>query len=209
MSKTLRLEPGSFPPEQTLLEVAEAVGQAKIVAFPTETVYGLGTTALIKAAVRRIYEIKRRDCLKPLPILVHSAEAVRRWACWTPAAEALAGRFWPGPLTIALRPTKEGRRLTFAEYPTVAFRVPNHPLLLRLLAASGVPWASTSANRSGLPELTDGEQVAAEFGAEVEYVLAAGRTAGGISTVVDASGETVRVLREGNISSRQIEESFT
>jgi len=207
MSKVVRLEPGCAPPEEALLAIAEDVSQAKVAAFPTDTVYGLGTTALIKAAVRRIYEIKRRDSLKPLPILVHSVEAVRRWACWTPAAEALAGRFWPGPLTIALRPTKEGRLLAFAEYPTVAFRVPNHPLLLRLIAASGVPWASTSANRSGMPELTDGELVAAEFAAEVDYVLAAGRTAGGISTVVDASGESVRVLREGSISSRRIEES--
>jgi len=209
MSMTLQPGPGGSLPEQSVQELAEAVRQAKVLAFPTETVYGLGTTALIKAAVRRIYEIKRRDSLKPLPILVHSAQAVRRWACWTPAAEALARRFWPGPLTIALCPTKEGRILAFAETPTVAFRVPDHPLLLRLLAASGVPWASTSANRSGLPELADGEQVAAEFGGEVDYVLAAGRTPGGVSTVVDASGDAVRVLREGIIPSGLIEATLS
>ncbi|MBI5243452.1 MAG: threonylcarbamoyl-AMP synthase [Elusimicrobia bacterium] len=208
MSKIFRLESGAALPEEVLREVAEAVRQARTACFPTDTVYGLGTTALIKAAVRRIYEIKRRDSLKPLPILVHSAQEARRWACWTKAAEALAGRFWPGPLTIALCPTKEGRILTFAEYPTVAFRVPDHPLLLGLLAASGVPWASTSANRSGFPELSDGEQAAGEFAGEVDYVLAAGRSPGGVSTVVDASGENVRVLREGILSARQIEEAL-
>ncbi|HAH05521.1 MAG TPA: threonylcarbamoyl-AMP synthase [Elusimicrobia bacterium] len=205
MTRVFRLPPGASLPEPDLQEVARAVREARLVAFPTDTVYGLGTTALIRAAVRRIYDVKRRDSMKPLPILVHSSSEARRWACWTPAAETLARRFWPGPLTLALRPTKEGRALTFAEFPLVAFRVPDHPLLLSLLKASGVPWASSSANRSGMPELCEGESVAAEFDGAVDFVIASGRSGGTVSTVVDASGEKPLVLREGALSREDIE----
>jgi L-threonylcarbamoyladenylate synthase len=205
MTRVIRLEPGTPLSEPDLREIAEAARGARLVAFPTDTVYGLGTTGLIRAAARRIYEVKRRDSMKPLPILVHSTEEARRWGCWTPAAEALAERFWPGPLTLVLRPTKEGRTLTLAEFPTVAFRVPDHPLLLSLLRASGVPWASSSANRSGMPELCDGEGVAAEFDGAVDYIIASGRSGGRASTVVDASGAKARVLREGALPREEIE----
>ncbi|MHB2026354.1 MAG: L-threonylcarbamoyladenylate synthase [Elusimicrobiota bacterium] len=194
-------------PRETLEDIAKAAKSCKIIAFPTDTVYGLGSTGLIKAAGRRIYQIKGRPAVKPLPVFVKSAEAAKRWVEWTPLAEALAKKFWPGALTLVLRPTKEGRLLTFPEYQTVAVRAPNHPLLLRLLELSDVPWASTSANISGSPALVDGEAVAAQFDGIVDYVLCAEKTPGIESTIVDSTGAAPRITRQGAIEARAIEDA--
>jgi L-threonylcarbamoyladenylate synthase len=192
----------------TLKRIAQAAKNSKIIAFPTDTVYGLGSTGLVKAAARRIYQIKERPTLKPLPILVHSTEAAKKWVEWTPAADRLAKAFWPGALTLVLRPSDEGRILTFAEYQTVAIRVPNHPLLLELIGQSGVPWVSTSANLSGSPALSDGAEVARQFDGLVDYVIDGGRAGGVESTLVDASTLPVRVLRQGALKQEQILEAL-
>ncbi|MBI4348621.1 MAG: threonylcarbamoyl-AMP synthase [Elusimicrobia bacterium] len=188
---------------------ASALRQAKPCAFPTDTVYGIGTNGQIKAGLRKIYEIKAREALKALPILIDSVEAARRWVEWTPAAEALASRFWPGALTLVLKPTKEGRLLTFQEFPTLAVRVPAHPVAHALLRASGVPLATTSANRSGLPALSDGAAVAREFASMCEFVIDAGPAGGKESTLVDATSTPVRVLREGALTRQQILEAVS
>lgn len=204
MSVIIRLPDGEAMPPGLLSKVAAGAKACRIVAFPTDTVYGLGSTALVKAAARRIYQIKGRSTMKPLPVLVHSAESAKRWVEWTPAAEFLARRFWPGPLTLVLKPTQEGRLLTFAEYQTVAIRVPNHALLLELIEASGVPWASTSANLSGSPSLLEGEEVVKAFDGSVDFIISAGRAPGVESTVAEATGTPVRVLREGAIKTGDI-----
>lgn len=209
MSVVIKLKPGEFLPPETLKAVASAAKACKIVAFPTDTVYGLGSTGLIKAAARRIYQIKERPTLKPLPVLVADASAAKRWVEWTPQAELLAGRFWPGALTLVLKPTQEGRLLTFAEYQTVAVRVPKHPALQQLIEASGVPWVSTSANRSGAPALNDGAEVVRQFESLVDFLIDAGQTPGAESTLVDATQTPVRVLREGSLKSAQIMEALT
>ncbi|MBI3553827.1 MAG: threonylcarbamoyl-AMP synthase [Elusimicrobia bacterium] len=198
---------GSITAEE-LKAVAAAAKSCKIIAFPTDTVYGLGSTGLVKAASRRIYQIKQRSNLKPLPILVHSREAALRWVEMTPAAELLARKFWPGGLTLVLKPTQEGRLLTFPEYQTLAIRVPDHPLLLKLIEASGVPWVSTSANLSGSPSLKDGTEVARAFDGLVDFVVDAGPAGGLESSIADATGTPVRVLREGALSARQIQEAL-
>jgi len=194
---------GSLSPDQAR-EAGAAVKACKIAAFPTDTVYGLGTNGLIKAGLRRIYQIKGRDSMKPLPILVKSLEEAKRWVEWTPEAQALARRFWPGALTLSLRPTKEGRLLTFPEFPTLAIRVPAHPVALALLEAADVPLASTSANLSGKPALSSGGDVASAFENLVDLIIDAGPAGGVESTVVDATSSPARVLREGRISKDQI-----
>ena len=204
MSEIIRLLPNENLSGEVLARVAAAAKSCKIVAFPTDTVYGLGTTGLIKAATRKIYQIKNRSTLKPLPIFVKSAAEAKRWAQWTPAAELLAKEFWPGPLTLVLRPTEAGRVLTFAEYPTIALRVPAHPVILKLLEASDIPWVSTSANRSGSPALKDGISVVKEFEGAVDFIIDAGSVAGMESTLVDVSEIPIRILREGALSSGQI-----
>ena len=204
MAKVIQWREDAPLPPETLTELATAARSCKILVFPTDTVYGIGSTGLIKAASRRIYEIKNRDSMKPLPILVHSAEEAWRWVQPTPEARSLARAFWPGPMTLVLRPTPEGRRLTLPEFSTLAIRVSGHPLVRAMIEASGIPWASTSANASGSPAIQDGTEAASMFSGTVDYVIEGGRCAGVESSVVDACTQPVRVLREGRLSREEL-----
>ena len=200
MTRVITLEDGRPLAGDDLKAAVAAVKACKIVVFPTDTVYGLGSNGLVKAALRRLYEVKGRDSLKPLPILIHSVDEAKRWVEWTPAAEVLARKFWPGPVTLVLKPTKEGRLLTFQEFPTLAVRVPAHPAALSLIEAAGVPLVSTSANPSGKPATGSGAEAAAWFQGKVEVIIDAGAVSGKESTLVDASGPVLRVLREGAVT---------
>ena len=185
---------------------AGAAGKAcKLVSFPTESSYAVGSTGLIKAATRRVLQVKERSTLKPLAVLVHSTEAAKAWVQWTPVAEALAAKFWPGPLLLLLKPTSQGRLLTFPEYPTVAIRVPGHPAARALIEASGVPWVYTSANKSGKPAKLDAAGVQAELGADIDLIIDGGPCPSGDPTVVDATGDKPRVTKAGLISAESIQ----
>jgi L-threonylcarbamoyladenylate synthase len=200
MSQIIKLEELT---DEKIKAIGAAAKGTKIIAFPTDTVYGLGSTGLIKAAARRIYQIKERPTIKPLPVFVHSLEAAKRWVEWTPAADALAKRFWPGQLTLVLKHTEEGRLLTFPEYKTVAIRVPNHPQLLKLIEASGVPWVQTSANKSGQPSVVDGAELIKQFTGVADWIIDGGTVPGSESTIVDATGAP-RVMREGALKTADI-----
>lgn len=206
--KTISIKiPGDRPLDRRVVEeLAGAACDGRLIIFPTDTVYGVGTSGLRPEALGRIYDLKDRDSRKPLPILVHSMAAAWRWVERAHAAEALAGRFWPGALTLVLRPTAEGRRLLTAGSPTLAVRVPDQPALLGVIEASGVPWASTSANLSGCRPVPDGEAALASFDGRVDYVIDGGPSRGEESTVVDATGPTLRVLRQGPLSRRFFED---
>ncbi len=208
MAKRIKAATLSDLDEATLSELAQAVKSCRVLAFPTDTVYGLGSTALVKAASRRIYQIKDRPDAKPLPVMVGSTEDAGEWIEWTPTGRLLARKFWPGLLTLVLKPTAKGRALTFAEYKTIGIRVPGHPVLAELLRRSGVPWATTSANRSGRPAIVEGQAVWEEFKDEVDFILDGGRVPGTESTVVDATGPTPRILREGAVPAKAIMEAF-
>lgn len=203
----LKAQDGKLSP-QDVETAAKAAKACKILAFPTDTVYGLGSNGLVKAAARRIYQIKGRPAMKPLPAFASSVEQAKTLTEWTPAAEALARKFWPGAVTLVLRPTEKGKLLTFAEYQTVAVRVPAQPLLLELLERSGVPWVQTSANLSGTGSLVDGAEVARQFDGLVDFVIDAGPAPGKESTIVDASCLPVRVLREGAVKTQDILEAL-
>jgi L-threonylcarbamoyladenylate synthase len=205
MSVIIKLSAEGALPEGAAAAVSKAIKACQLVAFPTDTVYGLGSTGLVKAAWRRIYHVKGRSSLKPLPILVHSTEAAKRWVEWTPAAESLARRFWPGALTLVLRTTAEGRLLTFHEYQTIAIRVPGHAALLSLIEASGVPWATTSANLSGSPAFKDPEPMIAQFSGIADLIVDGGALAGVESTVAEATGPRALVLRQGAVSAGDID----
>jgi L-threonylcarbamoyladenylate synthase len=186
-------------------KLAAAAKGCKTLAFPTESSYALGSTGLIKAATRRLLQIKERSTLKPLPVLVASVEEAKKWVEWTPLAETLAAKLWPGPVALLLKPTAQGRLLTFPEYPTVAIRVPSHPGARAMLAASGVPWVCTSANKSGRPPLTDFAAVSGELGAEVDFLLDGGTVPAGEPTLVDATGDKPRVTRQGLVPAETIQ----
>ncbi len=204
MPETLSLLGETLSPSDAAKAGAAGKG-CKLVVFPTESCYAVGSTGLIKAATRRVLQVKERSTLKPLAVLVHSTEAARTWVEWTPLAAALAAKFWPGPLLLLLKPTAQGRLLTFPEYPTVAIRVPAHPAARAMIEASGVPWIYTSANKSGQPAKLKAADVLAELGTEIDLLIDGGTAPSGDPTVVDATGDKPRIVRPGLISAELIQ----
>lgn len=171
-----------------------------LVAFPTETVYGLGADALDPAAVAGIFAAKGRPADNPLIVHVADAAAVRPLVtAVTPAAAALMS-FWPGPLTLVLPRAPAVPDATTAGQPTVALRVPAHPAALALLRACGRPIAAPSANRSGRPSPTSAQHVLVDLGGVVDVILDGGPTQVGLeSTVVDCTRAAPVVLRVGGL----------
>ncbi|GAA0385344.1 L-threonylcarbamoyladenylate synthase [Microbispora corallina] len=178
-----------------------------LVAFPTETVYGLGANAEDSAAVARVFQVKGRPPSHPLIVHIGGGEHLGDWTEDVPAtARLLAERFWPGPLTLVLR---RGRRVPLEAtggLETVALRVPAHPVALALLSAFGGGVAAPSANRFGSVSPTTASHVRAELGDAVDFVLDGGPCAVGVeSTIVDATGEVPSVLRPGGVTREDLE----
>lgn len=176
--------------------------------MPTETVYGLAGDALNPAAIARIYAAKSRPGHNPLIAHVADGTEARRYAAhWPQEAEALAARFWPGPLTLVVRRTREIPDALTAGLDTVGLRVPGHPVALALIRAVARPLAAPSANRFTEVSPVTAEQVARGLGEGVSLILDAGRTTVGIeSTVVAATGNGVTLLRPGIIHRHMLEE---
>jgi L-threonylcarbamoyladenylate synthase len=190
------------PDEATIARAAEILRGGGLVAFPTETVYGLGANALDPAAVDRIYAAKGRPLFNPLIVHVADADHVRDVAAaWPDNAERLARAFWPGPLTLVLPKRPEVPSSVTAGLDTVAVRVPSHPVARALLTAARVPVAAPSANRSTEVSPTTGSHVEKSLGHAVDLILDAGPTTVGIeSTVVDLTSDPPAVLRPGMIT---------
>src|SRR5260370_14129676 len=151
---------------------AEVLRGGGLVAFPTETVYGLGGHALEAAAVGRIFAAKGRPATNPLIVHVGEPGQVAGVAAdWPDSAEALARRFWPGPLTLVLPKRQDVPPVVTANGPTVAVRIPAHPVALALLRAAGVPIAAPSANRSGRVSPTSAEHVLRSLGGVLAPIL--------------------------------------
>lgn len=186
---------------------ADVLRAGGLVAFPTETVYGLGANAEDPAAVGRIYAAKGRPTSHPLIVHLASAEQLDDWADDVPAAaRVLAERFWPGPLTLVLRRSRRIPLETTGGLETVALRVPDHPVALELLSAFGGGVAAPSANRFGSVSPTTADDVRAELGDAVAVVLDGGSSAVGIeSTIVDATGPQLSVLRPGGVTREELE----
>ncbi len=178
-----------------------------LVAFPTETVYGLGADATNAAAVGRIFAAKGRPPTNPLIVHVASAAVARRYAAgWPAVADRLAAAFWPGPLTLVLPRNPTIVDAVAAGGPTVGLRVPDHPLALELLAAFDGPVAAPSANRANHISPTTADHVRAELGHAVDLVLDGGPSAVGIeSTVLALTAARPALLRPGGVSRAQLE----
>jgi L-threonylcarbamoyladenylate synthase len=186
------------------VEVLRAGG---LVAFPTETVYGLGADATNAAAVAKIYAVKGRPPTNPLIVHVADADVARRYAAeWPTAASQLAAAFWPGPLTLVVPRTAEIVRGVTSGGETVGLRVPAHPVALRLLREFGGPVAAPSANRSNRISPTTAGHVRDELGDSVDVILDGGPCGVGIeSTVLDLAARWPTVLRPGAVTREQIE----
>lgn len=179
-----------------------------VVAFPTETVYGLGADARNGEAVAHIYALKSRPRFNPLIIHVADTTIAKRYVEWTPMAEALA-RFWPGPLTLVLKRKGEIADITAAGGDTVGVRIPAHPVTHALLEAFDGPIAAPSANRSGRISPTTAQHVEREFGADLPLIIDGGACIVGLeSTVIDVSGEKPCLLRPGAITRAMLEEAL-
>ena len=178
-------------------EAAAELARGGLVAFPTDTVYGL---AAGHDHLRKLYIAKDRPREKRISILLSDALNLEASAQVTAAARALAEKFWPGPLTLVLVAPRRG---------TLAFRVPDHPLARRLIAASGGGLPVTSANRSGQADARTAEEVLEQLEGRIALVLDGGRTSGGVpSTVVDCTTDPIKILREGAITTAEIEEAL-
>lgn len=190
-----RLLPADAP--GAVEEAAAALARGELVAFPTDTVYGL---AAGHDHVDRLFVAKDRPKEKRIPVLLSDAANLEASALVTPAARLLAQRFWPGPLTLVLVRPRRG---------TQAFRVPDHAVARRLIAASGGGLPVTSANRSGQPDGKDAHEVLAQLDGRIALVLDGGPVTGGVpSTVVDCTTNELRILREGAITAAQIERAL-
>lgn len=188
-------------------QAADALRAGKLVAFPTETVYGLGADAENPAAVGRVFSVKGRPSNHPLIVHIASAEDLPRWAAEVPeAARRLAAACWPGPLTLLLRKSARVPLATTGGLPSVGLRVPAHPVALELLERFGGGIAAPSANRFGRVSPTRAEHVRADLGGDVDVVLDGGECGVGVeSTIVDLTGEEPRLLRPGGVPRERLE----
>jgi L-threonylcarbamoyladenylate synthase len=188
---------------------ADVLRHNGLVAFPTDTVYGVGALVFRAEAVQRLYVVKGRPTDKAIAVLVAGNGDLPKVArALTPAAYALARKFWPGPLTLVV-PKHPDLPREVSPLPTVGVRMPDHPVARKLLEFTG-PLAVTSANRSGAPNALSAAEVMAQLSGRIDLLLDGGSVPGGIpSTVLDCTGETPQVLRAGPISAAEIEKALS
>lgn len=196
------------PDAAAIEEAAALLRSGRLVAFPTETVYGLGADGLNPEAVARIYAAKGRPATNPVILHVDGVASARALVShWPAEAEALAARFWPGPLTLVLPACATVPTIVRAGGPTVALRCPAHPVALALIRATGRPLAAPSANRSQHLSPTRAEHVATSLGGAVDLILDGGPTTAGLeSTILDLSGARPCILRPGPIAPAELAE---
>ena len=196
------------PTAESVAEAARLLRGGQLVAFPTETVYGLGGDATNERAVAAIFEAKGRPQFNPLISHVLDAAEAQQFVRWNDIAQKLAARFWPGPLTLVL-PRSAGSPISLlatAGLDTVAIRAPSHPVAQALIRAAGRPIAAPSANRSGAISPTRAEHVAESLGARVPLILDGGPCLVGVeSTVLDLTAATPTLLRPGGAMREAIE----
>jgi L-threonylcarbamoyladenylate synthase len=180
-----------------------------VIAFPTDTVYGLGADAFNSTAVERVYEIKNRPKHRQLPLLIADVERLTTLADPIPEiAWFLARQFWPGGLTLVL-PKIDSLPTYLAPGPTIAVRVPDHPVCLALIHHLGNPIIGTSANISGHPAALTAEEVGQQLGEKIDFVINGGKCSGGKeSTVVDITREPPIILRQGIIPPDDIDKAY-
>lgn len=197
-------------PDETLRDAVARLRAGALVAFPTETVYGLGADASNPEAVARVFALKGRPADHPLIVHLAHADMIGAWALDPPdEARALAARFWPGPLTLVLRRHPRVPAAVTGGQDTIALRVPGHPVALALLDAFGGGLAAPSANRFGRVSPTTARHVRDEFGADAPLVLDGGPCAVGLeSTILHLAGSGPTVLRPGAITAAALAEAL-
>jgi L-threonylcarbamoyladenylate synthase len=196
-----------LPPDypQAILRAHALIQGGELVAFPTDTVYGLGASIHDPQAIDQLYVVKGRDAAKAIAVLIGELDDLPQIAQpMSREALLLAERFWPGPLTLVVA-RQSGLPDNLSPLPTVGVRMPDHPVALALLRRTG-PLAVTSANRSGRPNATTAREVHEQLGGLIPLILDGGRTPGGEpSTVVDCTASMPAILRPGPVSLEEIQ----
>ena len=189
---------------EAIQRALEILHKGRLVAFPTDTVYGLGALAFDGKAVEAIYLAKDRPVEKAIPVLIGNDKDLEKVSIeLTDVVRKLASHFWPGPLTVIV-PKKHTLPESVSATDTIGVRIPDHPVARELLRAAG-PMAVTSANISGQPSPSTAHEVFDQLNGRIELIMDGGQTPGGVpSTLVDCTGSEIKVLREGPISLEQI-----
>ena len=195
------------PMREQVAEATAAIARGAVVAYPTETFYGLGVDPTQDEAVERLLRLKGREaCGKPLLLLIAALDDLAEWVQEVrPPFDRLVAHFWPGPMTLVL-PARAGlHKALIGKGGGIAVRLTSHPVAVRLIRAAGTALTGTSANRSGEPPCTDAEAVRQAFGARLTALVDGGPTLGGEpSTVLDLTGERPRIVRPGAIDAAAI-----
>lgn len=194
------------PSQKIIEEAAQLIKAGELVAFPTETVYGLGADAFSAPAVEKIYAAKNRPPINPLLVHIARLDQVRQLTSWVPdSARLLMESFWPGPLSLILPASPNVPDIVTAHGAKVGLRMPSHPVAIALINAAG-PLAAPSANLSGRPSPTTAQHVKDDLHGRIAAVLDAGAAGLGIeSTVLDMTGSHIQLLRSGGISRLELE----
>jgi L-threonylcarbamoyladenylate synthase len=197
-TRVIKINPNRLEADK-IKEIAEALKKEGVIAYPTDTFYGLGASCFSEKAIKKVYRLKGRSLSKPLPLLVSSVDMVQNIAVDIPFLFfELAENFWPGPLTIVLKASTRLPNALLGPKKSVGVRLPAGLWLQELMNKAGFPITATSANISGEEEIANSEKVMAFFYGKVSLIADAGKTKGGpASTVLDLTSPQVKILREG------------
>lgn len=208
-TRILKIDPDAVKPG-TIREIAQVLSRDGVIVYPTDTFYGLGANCFCQKALQRIFEIKKRPGFKGLPVLVSDLEMARGMAAELPPVfQALASRFWPGPLTLVLKAASHLPAELVGPGRTIGVRLPAVAWLQALIRETGVALVTTSANISGEKEIDTAEEVICAFKGKVDLIVDGGRTPGGKpSTVIDLTGEKPVLIREGVLGKKELEKYF-
>jgi L-threonylcarbamoyladenylate synthase len=207
MARVLKLAP-DFPLEYLIDSAAAILARGGAIAYPTETFYGLGVDAGNEEAIRRIFDVKGRDFKNPVSVIIGHVDQLIPLAGTIPdAAQKLISAFWPGPLTIVFEAARSVSPLLTAGTGKLGIRLSSHAFARRLTLASGKPLTATSANLSGAPECADADAVIRQIGGKIDAVIDLGEKGGTVgSTIIDATLETMKILRMGVVTREEIEQ---
>ena len=207
MTKVIKVDP-LIPDPLMISEAALLVHRDGVVAFPTETLYGLGVNALSEKAIRKVFNIKGRNYEKPIPILIYKKEVLSEFVSNVPEkAENLIKKFWPGGLTIIFEASPKLPSLLTGNTGKIGIRISNNPIAQELIKQADTPITATSANISGQKGCTTALEVYESLGNRVDLILDGGKTKGSLgSTVIDVTCTPIKIIREGVVSLGDLKE---
>ncbi|MEK6681345.1 MAG: L-threonylcarbamoyladenylate synthase [Nitrospirota bacterium] len=207
MARIIKVDPEN-PDVKKINEAVELLKKGGLIAFPTDTFYGLGVDATNSEAVGRVYAVKKRDYKKPILILIDDKNRISKYVKEIPdIAKKMMDRFWPGPLTLIFSASAKLPLALLGDTMKIGIRVPGNQITLLLLKIAGFPVTATSANLSGEPSPSDPKDVIANLGEKLELILDGGKTAGGKeSTIIDVTEDPPRCIREGRVFIKEIED---